>query len=140
MVGPHEVPCGDFVRDPRGPCSAALTRSRTWTVDTSLTTPVEPADETFTHTLLPEPPACTSTITGRHRGPLTVRDGVTCLDGATVTGPVTVAPGASLVATDARVEGPVTTTRAGAVELFGSTVSGPLTVTATTGEVQVLAR
>ncbi|MFC4858071.1 M64 family metallopeptidase [Actinophytocola glycyrrhizae] len=95
------------------------------------------ASSAFDVTLLPEPPACTRTITGRHNGPLTVRAGVTCLTGATVNGPVTVTGGA-LVAKDATVNGPVSATRASAVVLFGVTVGGPLTITGTTGEVQVL--
>ena len=96
------------------------------------------ASSAFDVTLLPPPPACTTTITGRHNGPLIVRDGVTCLSGATVTGPVTVAPGGALVATGATILGLVAATRAAAVELFHSTVSGPLTITGTTGDVQVL--
>lgn len=92
----------------------------------------------FAVSLLPAPPACTRTITDRHDGPLTVRDGVTCLDGATVTGPVTVAPGAALVATGATISGPVTATRAATVELFRSSVAGPLSVTGAAGDVQVL--
>jgi IgA peptidase M64 len=92
----------------------------------------------FDVSLVPAPPACTRTITGRHTGPLTVRDGVTCLDGATVTGPVVVSPGAALVATRATVKGPVTATHAATVELFGSSVAGPLTVTGATGDVQIL--
>jgi hypothetical protein len=96
------------------------------------------AADSFDVTLLPGPPACTTTITGRHSGPLTVRSGVTCLAGATVAGPVTVAPGAALVATGATIAGPVTATRAAAVALFRSTVSGPLTVSGTRGDVQVL--
>ncbi|TDV52113.1 M64 family metallopeptidase [Actinophytocola oryzae] len=92
----------------------------------------------FDVTLLPPPPACTTTVTGRHSGPLTVRDGVTCLNGATVTGPVTVLPGASLVATAATVSGPISATRAAVLELFGSTVGGPLTVTGASSDVQIL--
>jgi hypothetical protein len=92
----------------------------------------------FDVSLIPAPPACTRTITGRHTGPLTVRDGVTCLDGATVTGPVVVARGAGLVATGATVTGPVAATGAAAVELFHSSVAGALTVTGTTGDVQLL--
>src|SRR5690606_34486230 len=57
-------------------------------------------------------PACTVTITGRHTGPLTVSSGVTCLDGAAVSGPVTVRKGASLYATGARVSGPISVTNA----------------------------
>ena len=37
-----------FVRDPAVRASAALTRSRTWTVDTALVTPVEPVTPSFT--------------------------------------------------------------------------------------------
>ena len=90
----------------------------------------------FDVTLLPSPPTCTRTITGRVNGPLVVRDGVTCLSGATVSGPVTVTGGA-VVATAATIHGPLTATRATAVTLFHSTVSGPLSVTGTQ-EVQVL--
>jgi len=96
------------------------------------------AADDFDVTLLPAAPACTTTITGRHNGPLTVRSGVTCLAGATVSGPVTVTAGAALVATGATISGPVSAVRAAAVELFGSTVRGPLSVVGATGDVQVL--
>jgi hypothetical protein len=92
----------------------------------------------FDVTLLPEPPACTRTITGRHNGPLTIREGVTCLENAKITGPVTVHQGASVVAKTSTIEGPLVSTRAATVELFDATVSGPLTITGTTGEVQIL--
>ncbi|HWM06171.1 MAG TPA: M64 family metallopeptidase, partial [Actinophytocola sp.] len=95
------------------------------------------ADE-FGVTLLPAPPACTTTLTGRIVGPLTVRTGVTCLSGATVAGPVTVAAGASLVATGATVSGPVTANRAAAVELLNSTVRGPVSITGTTTDVTLV--
>ncbi|MFJ2033310.1 M36 family metallopeptidase [Streptosporangium sp. NPDC087985] len=72
------------------------------------------------------PPPCTTTITGRHSDPLTVNSGVTCLDGAQVSGPVTVKPGASLIANGATVSGPVSASRAGVVRLCGTTVSGPV--------------
>jgi IgA Peptidase M64 len=96
------------------------------------------AASSFDVTLLPPPPACTQLITGRHQGPLTVRTGVTCLDGATVTGPVTVSPGAALVATSATIAGPVTATRAASVALFRATVGGPLTITGVSSDVQIL--
>jgi hypothetical protein len=92
----------------------------------------------FVVTLLPEPPACTATITGRHAGPLIVSSGVTCLDRAQVSGPVLVRPGASLVASGATVSGPVMATGAAAVELLNTTVRGPLSVSGTTGEVTVV--
>ncbi|MFC7643214.1 family 20 glycosylhydrolase [Streptosporangium lutulentum] len=52
-------------------------------------------------------PSCTKTITGPHSGPLTVSSGVTCLDEATITGPVTVRTGAGLYASGSEVRGPL---------------------------------
>jgi predicted alpha-1,2-mannosidase len=76
-------------------------------------------------------PACSRTVTGTHRGPLTVADGVTCLArDAEVTGPVTVRAGASLVALGgARLGGPLTATGARTVALLDAEVEGPLTAT-----------
>lgn len=86
------------------------------------------ADE-FAVTLLPAPPACTTTITGRHNGPLVIRSGVTCLAGSTVSGPVTVHRGANLVATGATITGPVSATQAASVSLLNSRITGPVTLT-----------
>jgi uncharacterized repeat protein (TIGR01451 family) len=74
-------------------------------------------------------PECTDTITGQHTGPLTISDGTTCLDGAAVTGPVTVRPGAGLVADGARITGPVTAQGASEVSICDSRITGSLTVT-----------
>jgi hypothetical protein len=92
----------------------------------------------FAVTLVPPPPTCTTTLTGRVAGPLVVRSGVTCLSSATVGGPVTVLAGASLVATGSTVSGPLTATGAAAVELLRSTVSGPATITGTSTDVTLL--
>lgn len=92
------------------------------------------ADE-FAVTLIPAPPACTTTITGRHNGPLAVREGVTCLTGATVSGPVTVHSGANLVATGAVINGPVSATRAASVSLLNSRITGPVKLTGGTATV-----
>ncbi len=73
-------------------------------------------------------PECTNTITGRHTGPLTISEGITCLDGATVTGPVTVRSGAGLMADGARITGPVTAQDASVVSVCDTRVTGPLTV------------
>ncbi|MFK3985137.1 family 20 glycosylhydrolase [Micromonospora sp. NPDC050397] len=81
--------------------------------------------------------SCTATVTGGHRGPLVLTDGVTCLPGATVAGPVVVRPGASLIATGATIRGPVTATDGVLVELIGGTVSGPVSITGSTGDVIV---
>ncbi|WP_326559144.1 beta-N-acetylhexosaminidase [Micromonospora sp. NBC_01796] len=80
---------------------------------------------------------CTATVSGNHNGPLLVAAGVTCLAGATVSGPVTVRAGASLIATGTSIRGPVTATGAAAVELLGGSVSGPVTINGTTGDVIV---
>jgi len=77
---------------------------------------------------------CTSTVSGQHSGSLRV-SGVTCLDGATVSGPVTVQRGGSLLALDSVISGPVTATDATAVHLYHSTVQGPVRITQATGSV-----
>jgi hypothetical protein len=81
----------------------------------------------FAVTLLHVAPACTTTITGTHNGALYLRSGVTCLADATVNGPVVVAAGASLVATDSRVSGPIRADQAADLQLLRSTVAGPVT-------------
>ncbi|NUR87149.1 MAG: peptidase [Nonomuraea sp.] len=83
----------------------------------------------FTVTTIAPPPACDRTVTGAHRGPLTVTDGVTCLKDAQVTGPVTVRAGASLVVTGGRITGTLTAARAAAVHLLKTRVDGALSVT-----------
>jgi hexosaminidase len=80
---------------------------------------------------------CTTTVSGNHRGPLVVDAGVTCLAGATVSGPVVVRPGGSLISTGASIHGPVTAAGAVTVELLGGSVSGPVNITGTTGDVIV---
>jgi hexosaminidase len=80
---------------------------------------------------------CTSTVSGTHHGPLTVTAGVTCLAGATVSGPVVVRPGGSLIATDASVHGSVSATGAASVEFLGGTVDGPVGLVGTTSTVTV---
>ncbi|MEV4289926.1 M64 family metallopeptidase [Nonomuraea bangladeshensis] len=82
----------------------------------------------FTVTTIAPPPACTRTVTGEHRGPLVVADGVTCLDEARVTGPVTVRAGAGLVATGGRITGALAAANPAAVHLLGTGVQGAVTV------------
>ncbi|MET7394481.1 ExeM/NucH family extracellular endonuclease [Dactylosporangium sp. NPDC005572] len=82
-------------------------------------------------------PKCARVITGRYAGPLTVTSGITCLANATVAGPVTVAAGASLVATGGSIAGPVTALGAAQVTISGTTISGPVTVTGATGDVTI---
>ena len=95
------------------------------------------ADE-FHSTVLPgSSPECTTTVTGRRLGGLTVTDGVTCLDGATVLGGVKVRPGASLVASDSTIIGALRTDAAQAVQLFGSSVKGLTWIADTTADVTI---
>ncbi|TCC65431.1 peptidase [Kribbella pittospori] len=89
----------------------------------------------FAVTLLRPAPACTSTVTGVHSGPLVVRSGVTCLVDATVNGPLLVQSGASLVATGTRIVGPVRADRAADLQLLRSTVAGPVTADGVTRSV-----
>ncbi|MGW4473251.1 M64 family metallopeptidase [Nonomuraea sp. NPDC004354] len=86
-------------------------------------------ERAFTVTTIAPPPACTTTLTGTHRGPLTVREGVTCLTGADVTGPVTVRQGASLVMRGGTVDGALTASNAAEVHVLDGEVAGALTVT-----------
>jgi predicted alpha-1,2-mannosidase len=81
--------------------------------------------------------ACTQTITGERKGPLTVSSGTTCLDGATVSGPVTVSPGASLVATGGSIGGPLAATGAAQVVVVGTKIGGPLAITGVKGTVSI---
>lgn len=95
------------------------------------------ADTVFRSSVGQPGPQCTTTITDRRVGPLTVSTGLTCLDGATIIGAVTVAPGASLVATGGRITGPVTAFQPETFTLSGTTVRGPVTVMVATGPVLI---
>jgi hypothetical protein len=90
----------------------------------------------FRATVMPLP-ECTATRTGAHVGDLRVDTGTMCLDGVTVTGNVTVAAGASLVATNAKITGTVKTTGAATVELVATSVEGAMTIAGTTGRVTI---
>jgi hypothetical protein len=79
------------------------------------------------------PPVCTATITGQHNGDLAVNSGVTCVQKATVTGSVTVAPGATLSAVGSTIQGAVTSNGAASLELIGTTVNGEVRIDGTTG-------
>lgn len=82
-------------------------------------------------------PECTTTVTGQHTGPLTVSTGLTCLEDATVTGPVTVQPGASLLVNGGRITGPVKATGPALFTLSDTTVIGAVTVSGATGAVTI---
>jgi hypothetical protein len=81
------------------------------------------------HVSLYPSPECTTTVDEDHDGELHVERGTTCVGAVRIEGGVRVYPGASLVATDALIRGPVTTTGAERVELLGTTVEGTLRIT-----------
>jgi hypothetical protein len=80
---------------------------------------------------------CTTTVTGRHSGPLTVSE-PTCLDGATVSGPVSVRAGGSLLALDSTINGPVSASGASAVHLYETNVRGSVAVSRASGSVAIV--
>lgn len=91
----------------------------------------------FVATVLPgEALECTTTITGNHRGRLLVDDGVTCLEGATVSGSLSV-NGGSLLARGSVINGSVSTSGADAVHLFTTTVNGPSAIAGTASSVVI---
>ena len=91
----------------------------------------------FKATVLPGgSPACTTTFTGQLKK-VVVTSGVTCVDG-TVSGGITVRPGASLVVSDgSRVNGGIRTDDAAVVHVFGTRVNGDSVISGTTGDLIV---
>jgi predicted alpha-1,2-mannosidase len=79
----------------------------------------------------------TKTITENVNGPLQVTSGVTIVDGATISGPVTVASGAALYVFGGKISGPISANGAAAVVLVGTEVGGPISGTGATGEFSV---
>jgi hypothetical protein len=93
--------------------------------------------ESYRATVLPgDSPACTSTLTGAQTN-VNVSSGVTCLEGATLSGNLTVGSGASLVAKNSTINGALTSNGAEAVQLFGSTVNGAAQIRNTTRDVTI---
>jgi hypothetical protein len=82
------------------------------------------------------PRACTNTLTGTQNGPITVT-GVTCLADATVSGPVTVRPGGTLVAGGSTIRGPLSANGAADVLIGNTSISGPVSISGTTGSVTI---
>jgi hypothetical protein len=80
---------------------------------------------------------CTTTITGNHPGPLTVGSGVTCIAGASISGPVTIPAGATVAVSQSTLGGPLRSSGAGTVSVCASSIAGPLSVTGSTGFVLI---
>lgn len=94
------------------------------------------AAKAFRVTVMPSA-KCTETITGARPADVRVDSGVTCLDNATVTGNVSVAAGATLVATNSRISGSLTATNAETIELVSTSIGGALRMDGTTGRVTI---
>lgn len=99
--------------------------------------PAEPLVTVPVSLTVREPVTCDRTLSGLQLGLLAVRDGVTCLEDATVIGAVTVDSGAGLVSEGSFVIGPVTTDDAAVVTLDDTRFIGPVTVAGTTEWVEV---
>jgi Putative Ig domain len=80
---------------------------------------------------------CTTAITGSHPGPLNVGGGVTCITGASISGPVTVPAGATVAVSGSTIGGPLRSAGAATLSICASSISGPVTVTGSTGLVLI---
>ena len=78
---------------------------------------------------------CATKITGSHNRPLTIGAGVTCLDQATISGPVTITAGAVVSIQASTLGGPLSADRPARLAVCGSTVSGPASATGAAGPV-----
>jgi Putative Ig domain len=92
-----------------------------------------PTPQTATANLAITVGGCTTTITGTHNGPLTIGSGVTCLDQATVSGPVKITAGAVVSVAGSQLRGPLSASGPASLAVCGSTVSGPASVSGATG-------
>ena len=78
---------------------------------------------------------CATKITGSYNRPLNIGAGVTCLDQATIAGPVTIAAGAVVSIQASTLGGPLSADSPARLAVCGSTVSGPASVTGAPGPV-----
>jgi hypothetical protein len=78
---------------------------------------------------------CATKVTGTHNRPLTIGAAVTCLDQATISGPVKITAGAVVSIQAATLGGPLSADRPARVAVCGSTASGPASVTGAAGPV-----
>jgi hypothetical protein len=76
---------------------------------------------------------CAREITGGHNRPLTIGPGVTCLNQATIAGPVKITAGAVVSIQDSTLGGPLSADSPAGLAVCGSTVSGPASATGAAG-------
>ena len=72
----------------------------------------------------PSYPACTTVLRGKQNGSLTIKSGVTCMDGVTQNGAIKVNPGAGLIVFDSNLNGSVHAVDASVVSIVESKVNG----------------
>lgn len=107
-------------------------------LDISQTGDIDVTDATNLHRIAVNgAAACDTTVDEDVDGPLGIVDGVTCLEGVSVEGPISVADGAGLVITDSQLHGPVDAHRASQVRIADSSIDGPFTATGTTGSLEL---
>jgi Putative Ig domain len=78
---------------------------------------------------------CATSITGSRNRPLTIGAGVTCLDQAAISGPVTITAGAVVSIQASTLGGPLLAGSPARLAVCGSTISGPASVTGASGPV-----
>jgi hypothetical protein len=78
---------------------------------------------------------CATSITGSYNRPLTIGPGVTCLNQATISGPVKITAGAVVSIQASTLGGPLSADSPAGLAVCGSTVSGPASVTGAVGQV-----
>lgn len=91
----------------------------------------------FRYNVQPAVAQCDTTITEDHTGPLTITERITCVEGASVRGPIQVTDGAGLRLVNAEIRGPITATGAAEVTILDSDIRGPVTITGTTASVEI---
>ncbi|GIJ24113.1 hypothetical protein Vlu01_47370 [Micromonospora lutea] len=72
----------------------------------------------------PSYPACTTVLTGRHNGSMTIKSGITCMDGVTQNGGIKVNPGAGLIVFNSNLNGSIHAVDASVVSIVESRVNG----------------
>lgn len=78
---------------------------------------------------------CTTTITGMRVRPLAIGSGVTCLNQATISGPIAIPAGAVLSIQGSTLDGPLYVHKPARLAVCGTTINGPTSVTGATGPV-----
>jgi hypothetical protein len=95
----------------------------------------DPAGAPATASLSITVSGCATKITGSHNRPLTIGAGVTCLNQATISGPVKITAGAVVSIQASMLVGSLSAGRPARVAVCGSTIRGPASVIGAAGPV-----